>query len=254
MDSTKRKSTAGLKKWFIMMGIAILCLVILALAPELGEKKYEADITRELIANAEEKGMKDVTVDLERQEFAGTVYYIADVKCSNFEEFSAKEMFEIDYDICPRARKIVFWGEKIGTIIGNIYSNGDKYEIKRLEKSREIFKNGICVYSENVKSDAIKDDASKGAIASNSEKDSYGHTKGDAIAIAEKEVKAQLKSPSTAKFSSISEMSVTLSGNTWRVAGWVDAQNGFGVTIRSSYTVTIEFVSSDKYSVKCSVS
>ena len=83
----------------------------------------------------------------------------------------------------------------------------------------------------------------------------YGHNKYDAITIAEKEVKAKLKSPSTAKFSSSSETSVTRNGNTWRVTGWVDAQNGFGATLRNSYAVKIEFASSDTYTVKeCTVS
>lgn len=83
----------------------------------------------------------------------------------------------------------------------------------------------------------------------------YGHNKYDAITIAGKEVKAKLKSPSTAKFSSSSETSVTRNGNTWRVTGWVDAQNGFGATLRNSYAVKIEFASSDTYTVKeCTVS
>ena len=39
------------------------------------------------------------------------------------------------------------------------------------------------------------------------------------------------------------------------VTGWVDAQNGFGATLRNSYTVKIEFASSDTYTVKeCTVS
>lgn len=64
-------------------------------------------------------------------------------------------------------------------------------------------------------------------------KDSYGHTKGDAFAIAEKAVKGKLKSPSTAKFCSVTEATIGCSGNTWVVRGWVNAQNGFGATVRT---------------------
>lgn len=80
-------------------------------------------------------------------------------------------------------------------------------------------------------------------------KDSYGHDKYDAIAIAETKVKGQLKSPSTAKFCKISEYTVSLSGDTWTVKGYVDAQNGFGATLRSDFIVRFTFTSSSKYTV-----
>ena len=85
--------------------------------------------------------------------------------------------------------------------------------------------------------------------AGSSSKDSYGHTKGDAFAIAEKAVKGKLKSPSTAKFCSVTEATIGCSGNTWVVRGWVDAQNGFGATIRTQFVVTFTFASKDMYSL-----
>ncbi|MBQ7119638.1 MAG: hypothetical protein IJO09_05440 [Oscillospiraceae bacterium] len=59
----------------------------------------------------------------------------------------------------------------------------------------------------------------------------------DAMSIAENAVEQRLKSPSTADFSSRSETSISNSGNSWTVSGWVDAQNSFGATARSNYTV-----------------
>ena len=85
--------------------------------------------------------------------------------------------------------------------------------------------------------------------AGSSSKDSYGHTKGDAFAIAEKAVKGKLKSPSTAKFCSVTEATIGCSGNTWVVRGWVDAQNGFGATVRTQFAVTFTFASKDMYSL-----
>lgn len=85
--------------------------------------------------------------------------------------------------------------------------------------------------------------------AGSSNKDSYGHTKGDAFAIAEKAVKDKLKSPPTAKFCSVTEATIGCSGNTWVVRGWVDAQNGFGATIRTQFAVTFTFASKDMYSL-----
>lgn len=85
--------------------------------------------------------------------------------------------------------------------------------------------------------------------AGSSNKDSYGHTKGDAFAIAEKAVKGKLKSPSTAKFCSVTEATIGCSGNTWVVRGWVDAQNSLGATIRTQFAVTFTFASKDMYSL-----
>ena len=65
-------------------------------------------------------------------------------------------------------------------------------------------------------------------------------------------VKSKLKSPSTAQFGSISETKITSINNTWTVSGWVDAQNSFGATIRSKYTVQITFTSQNHYTIdKC---
>ena len=79
--------------------------------------------------------------------------------------------------------------------------------------------------------------------------DNYGHDQFDAISIAESVVKGNLKSPSTAEFCKSSQMTVTHSGNTWTVKGWVDAQNSFGATLRNDFTVKITFTSKDKYTV-----
>ena len=62
---------------------------------------------------------------------------------------------------------------------------------------------------------------------------------------AEVYVKRQLKSPSTAKFpSSIDSYTYKREGNEWAVAGWVDATNSYGATIRvtwvSSFKITWE--------------
>lgn len=66
-----------------------------------------------------------------------------------------------------------------------------------------------------------------------------------AKAYAEVYVKRQLKSPSTAKFpSKIDSYTYKRDGNEWAVAGWVDATNSYGATIRvtwvSSFKITWE--------------
>lgn len=79
--------------------------------------------------------------------------------------------------------------------------------------------------------------------------DSYGHDTADAIVIAEKEVRDHLKSPSTAEFCRYSDYTIDCTDNTWSVAGWVDAQNSFGATLRNTFTVRFEFTGQDRYTV-----
>jgi type IV pilus biogenesis protein CpaD/CtpE len=57
-------------------------------------------------------------------------------------------------------------------------------------------------------------------------------------------VERQLRSPSTARFPAMSSqgVSVTQAGECrFNVASYVDAQNGFGATIRQRYMVVIEY-------------
>lgn len=92
-------------------------------------------------------------------------------------------------------------------------------------------------------------------IANGNGKDNYGHDKFDAFVIAEKAVKEKLKSPSTAQFCTTTEATIGRNGNIWTVKGWVDAQNGYGATVRANFVVTFTFASKDTYSVAlCTVS
>ena len=55
-------------------------------------------------------------------------------------------------------------------------------------------------------------------------------------------VRDRLSSPSTARFPTYSQGIVkNLGGNKYGYAGYVDAQNAFGATVRSKYYVEMEF-------------
>ena len=69
--------------------------------------------------------------------------------------------------------------------------------------------------------------------------------------IAKNEVKDNLKSPSTASFCSQSSATITKSGKTWTVIGYVDAQNSFGAEVRTNFKVVITFSSGNKYTATC---
>jgi hypothetical protein len=61
----------------------------------------------------------------------------------------------------------------------------------------------------------------------------------EAKAVAEGQVKTLLKSPSTAKFSGLRDTKIEPIVDGHKVTGYVDSQNSFGATIRTSYSVEI---------------
>lgn len=88
-------------------------------------------------------------------------------------------------------------------------------------------------------------DYTKSSYATN--KDSYGNDSFSAFVAAEQEVEELLKSPSTAKFCDIDDARITRSGNRWTIIGYVDAQNGFGATLRKKFLVEVTFTGYGKY-------
>ena len=69
---------------------------------------------------------------------------------------------------------------------------------------------------------------------------SVAPTNRGACLAAQEMIRERLVSPATAKFQPCRDQQVTHSGTEWRVTGYVDSQNRFGATIRSSYTATLE--------------
>lgn len=62
-----------------------------------------------------------------------------------------------------------------------------------------------------------------------------------AVVACQNAVLDQLKAPSTAEFSSRSETTADRVGSRWDVAGWVDAQNSFGATVRTVWGCTATY-------------
>ena len=62
-------------------------------------------------------------------------------------------------------------------------------------------------------------------------------------------IKENLKSPSTASFGTMDEVTIKdLGNNKYVVSSWVDSQNSFGATIRSDWSVTIIVTGNDTFS------
>ena len=81
-----------------------------------------------------------------------------------------------------------------------------------------------------------------------SNREKYGD-KISAWVAAEQFIENQLKSPSTADFGwqSTDECVTDLGGGTYRVKGWVDAQNAFGATVRTDFVLTVRCTGNDRW-------
>lgn len=62
----------------------------------------------------------------------------------------------------------------------------------------------------------------------------------DAYTTSKRTIEKVLKAPSTATFQSYNKSMVSVSGDTYTVNGYVDAQNSFGAMLRSYYTVRLK--------------
>jgi hypothetical protein len=69
-----------------------------------------------------------------------------------------------------------------------------------------------------------------------------GSYEATAVVTCENFVRNRLKAPGTAKFPWAPDTHPTKGDGTYRVSGWVDAQNAFGTTLRSDWVCTVEQV------------
>lgn len=66
-------------------------------------------------------------------------------------------------------------------------------------------------------------------------------------------VKDNLKSPSSAEFCSINDATIENSGDKYTISGYVDADNSFGASIRSEFTVTFILTDNGCTNVRCHI-
>ena len=68
-----------------------------------------------------------------------------------------------------------------------------------------------------------------------------------AYVVCQQWVEEQLRSPSTADFPTTNTADITQAGKVWTVRSYVDAQNGFGATVRTPFVCTATHVDGDTY-------
>lgn len=241
-----------------------------------GEEEIPLRVAEKL---AEECGLKNPKAEIDTTEKSSIVNFIQ-INCDDLDEESEDEIIRIYNELSDRSREVIQAGGIEGETSGasgtgktyailGLVSGGKRYFVSGWDEKDELvvmddedaqkratekkFSTGGSNSSKNTesKSNSTKSDV----LANGDSKDSYGHDKFDAFVIAEKAVKEKLKSPSMAQFCTTTEATIGRNGNTWTVKGWVDAQNGYGATVRANFVVTFTFASKDTYSVVlCTVS
>ena len=175
-----------------------------------------------------DQGLKDVSIKV-KGKVSGYEIYNIEIHSSNFNEseFTFSEMIKAEKS---RSKCSI-------SILTKFITNGDVYTIYT-SSSNSIYKNGKTIYD-----DYDKSTASSGT----SKSDNYITVTNDSElatcwALAEKVVKSNLKSPSSAKFPfsyGSDGVKIVKSGSEYIVTAWVEADNSFGANIRSAFVVTI---------------
>lgn len=201
------------------------------------KKRVINDVTQRVTS----AGLKDVVVTIDGK-VDGYDWYKVFVDCSNMEELSVDEMFELDNSVT---------GVDDGFVYGYT-SNGNRYEIYASSKS--IYKNGEEVYDDYFNSERYKNTVEK----ENEDYNSLTYcdvtdddTLGEVWAMAQSFVKDNLKSPKSADFPVYgdSQVSIKNAGSYYKVTGYVDAENSFGAEIRATFSLVME-KSGTKYTLK----
>lgn len=176
---------------------------------------------------AEKNGLEDVSVRLSYSLIDG--WWNATVECSNFDEISNNKKYYITNKL-DRVDNVV---------INGYYSDGATYKVYTY--TRGIYKNGEEIDDDYYNSDAYKNKSLYGNEPSTSSDSGYFPNRElDAWVCAQDIVNSKLKAPSTAKFCSYTEATVTYNGGSdYTVEGYVDAENGYGAKIRTNFIVTL---------------
>ena len=141
-------------------------------------------------------------------------------------------------------------GEKVIVKIGGGFSKaihvktseGRDYEYSYYVDYDDIMIDGDYVYMEEARNDYQASTSSGTSSSGSSTTVTDDDELGVCWALAKDVVKSNLKSPSSAKFPfsyGSDGVSITKSGDTYTVKAWVEAENSFGATLRSDFTVTM---------------
>ncbi len=215
--------------------VAALIIVTLFAADYAGHMPIK-EVQSSILSVCDSKGLVGSDVEMQvRRKYDDSAFYSVKITCTGFSALSGEEMLDCFKSISRSDNYnsgILFLESDI-----SIISDGHTYTFALSSSTtgvpETIYCDGKAIYSGEVP------EKRESSYSGNYDPDvNARHTDSDAFTIAQKIVKENLKSPSTAKFCSILQASVSNSGNSYTVTGWVDSENSHGATLRTNFIVT----------------
>lgn len=160
----------------------------------------------------------------------------------------------------------IFWAILPHKVIGTTFEPGDFSATEKCYMSddpvwpctelanggRVIFRTGMSKNDIEIQYYCAEHFAQIKEIINNNDKNEINES--DVWYEAKEIVKNRLKAPSTASFCSKSSATITKSGKTWVIEGYVDAENSFGAMIRNDFRVVLLFQDDTHYTIsKCTI-
>ncbi len=244
-----------------IFAIIILCIgYFLVIQPRIQIAKMERTVQQEfspyVTAYLRDAEIKKVHADIDyTNKSIGLVSaaYTISIESSSFSSLDADEQFTVAESIFDKFETLTEPGYltnisaayyKLGRI--TCFAEGGQTEIV-------IISNGKSYYFDDEVIHGYRAPRNNGQNSSNKSDESSSDDVWFAIAAAQDLVKEQLVSPSSARFpSERNAYSISHSGNSWTVSGYVDANNSLGVSIRQNWTATFTMGDSDGSQYKVS--
>lgn len=229
----------------LVLGLIIIAVILVPTYVSYNRvNKLKNEIVNNSLSVCESYGLKDIKVIINHSEYKD--YYSITIDSSNFEDLSFEEMYSINETI----------SDLDNVFLPHFTSNNNHYNV--YPSSRSIRKNGETIHDDYYNSESYHSaESNKGSLDNNEITVNDDAELATCWSLAIDVVKANLKSPSSAKFPfsySNSDVSITKSGNTYFVRSWVEAENSFGAKLRSNFTVTMEKSGSGKNTKFTSIS
>lgn len=217
--------------------VAVLIIVIPFVADFISSMPVR-EVQSSILSVCNSQGLSNVEVNLQfKNKYEDVAFYNVRITCIAFSSLSSEEMLDCFDSICcceDYEAGVMFLDSYI-----LINSDGHTYTYSAssyLDGTPDtIYCDGEAIY---VGETPEKREFSYSGNFDYDRDSSARHTDSEAFTIAQKIVKENLKSPGTAKFCSILQASVSNSGNSYTVTGWVDSENSFGATLRTNFIVT----------------
>lgn len=222
----------------VIAALALLAALIIAIpfVSNFISSMRVREVQTSILSVCDSQGLSNVEVNLQfKNKYEDVAFYNVRIACSGFGSLSSEKMldcFDSISDCEDYEAGVMFLDSYI-----SINSDGHTYTFSSsssLDGTPDtIYCDGKAIY--------VGETPEKREFGYSGDYDpdlNARHTDSDAFTIAKKIVKENLKSPSTAKFCSILQASISNSGNSYTVIGWVDSENSFGATLRTNFIVT----------------